>query len=129
MRSYSEISYAIINKYSYILATLALVCLSLISEATLLSGNIQKYQSKTAFKILHISVRMTSAVVTALKSRLDFMGNVEEDSLPIFDEILGETFFGMAIKVLSLSRVSLSVTPLACSVKAARPTVDEDNVL
>ena len=95
MRSYSEISYAIINKYSYILATLALVCLSLISEAILLSGNIQKYQSKTAFKILHISVRMTSAVVTALKSRLDFMGNVEEDSLPIFDEILGETFFGM----------------------------------
>ena len=38
---------------------------------------------------------MTSEVVTALKSRLDFIGHVEEDSLPIFDEILGETFFGM----------------------------------
>ena len=75
MRSYSEISYAIISKYCYILAMPALVWLSLISEAILLSGNIQKYKPKTAFKILHISVRMTSEVVTAIsKVKIRFNG-------------------------------------------------------
>ena len=72
-----------------------MVCLSLICEAILLSGNIQKY-SHTAFKILLISVRMTAEVVTALsKVKIGFCAQRKEDSLSIFDETLGETFFGM----------------------------------
>ena len=43
-----------------------LVCLSLICEAILLTGNIPKYHSKTAFKIFLISVGMTSEVLTTL---------------------------------------------------------------
>ena len=72
-----------------------MVCLSLICEAILLTGNIPKYHSKTAFKIFLISVGMTSEVLTTLKLKLDFVSNVEEDSLSIFDQTLGEIFSGM----------------------------------
>ena len=73
-----------------------MVCLSLICEAILLTGNIPKYHSKTAFKIFLISVGMTSEVLTALsKVKLDFVSDAEEDSLYIFDQTLGEIFSGM----------------------------------
>ena len=76
----------------------------------------------TAFKIHLISGRMTSEVVTALYKVicLDFWGNVEEDSVSIFDETLSETFFGMDFKKFYLlSRAFLCFTSLACSVKEA----------
>ena len=89
-----------------------MVCLSLLCETILLLGNIPVKDSEisfkeivlhpltTAFKIHLISGRMTSEVVTALYKVicLDFWGNVEEDSVSIFDETLSETFLEWILK-------------------------------
>ena len=61
---------------------------------------------------------MTPKVVTALSkvNGLDFGSNIKEDSLSIFDERLGERFFGMSFKKLYLlSTAFLCFTQLACS--------------
>ena len=74
------------------------------------------YPLKTAFKIHLISARMKSEEVTALSkvNCLDFRGKAEEDSLSVFDETLGETFFGEGFKKFCLlMREYLCFTSLA----------------